>query len=473
MSIVQPVIVSNAADDTQAKKIKARVYKQTFDHSTYVTSMSDLSEKPIVIGQSKKMSPNSKKYKSIRDQLEQIYSTMEAKTPFQIDDKKKFEQNQLNLLSANVDSSSKVTYYDLYNKILYNGSENDGKEDDERSFNHPKTGVVMIQFANTCVTHHYMKKKFEQQPELLDFYKRNHVFTKSFLDVVAGFYFGIDENGFADYDSSHFINVCDNTILDSDEEIFDFKFKFIIERYSSASAKERFLKEEQHKQVTSAIDNYFKTFSSFPTAQVHKALKKVEKKGEKATFKPCKHTVSIQPVIDPRTIKSVNDLRRLIVDSYNNQGIKFVRDDSLLLYSNCEHGCGHPVVFEIRDVKIENNKLIRLATSKGYKMVYCLDKKTGKSLKFEKGKTYSNYKEIETTEGRHYGGDVEHSFNGQTMTFGKGIKFDNLFTSATDLSIKRKNKKTKAVSAPVSTSVSASASPADTPVVSESTSEED
>lgn len=375
--------------------------------------MTDLSEKPIVIGQSQKMSPTIDQYKAIREELGAIYSTMEAKTPFQIDDKKKFEQNQLNLLSANIDSTSKLTYYDLYNKILYNGTKNDGKEDDERSFNHPKTGVVMIQFANTCITHRHMKKKFEQRPDLYDFYKRNHVFTKSFLDVVAGFYFGIDENGFADYDSSHFINVCDNTILDSDEEIFDFKFKFIIERYSSASAKERFLKEEQHNQVTNAIDNYFKTFSSFPTAQIHKALKKVKKKGEKPTFAPCNHTVSIQPVIEPRAIKSVNDLRRLIVDSYNNQGIKFVREDSLLLYSNCEHGNGKNPVFKIGDGFYE---ICYLIDNQGFPEKFNYKDRDNFVLKENKCK--------KVTESRHYGSDVESTFNGYNVTFGKGNRFD-------------------------------------------------
>ena len=494
----QPVMQNVAADNTVIENktnvstnvstsVKTNVFKLSFDNSKFAKrvnkeahsisdrmsqkhhTVSNLSERPISLAQRVVRDMLTPEVEKIYNALSNYFETLEPKTETQRKElaeykKAKDAYKAINeykaktgkrigecrqwykdtygdwqvetLMSVKKDKST--SSYDLFEAMLYNQHENEAKEDDERATNHPKTGTVAIQHNNAAITHHYMKKMFREKPKLFEVYQKHHVLLRGSLEVIAGFYLGIDENGYVDPDLCHFVNNLDNTILDSDEEIFDFKFKLMIERYSSANADDRYLDKKQHEERIRIETDFFENFDYNPEITIYNAI---TKKSNPVTYVRSKnHTVTLQPVIAPCRIRSINDMKRMIARFYNCQGIKFERDDDLLQISNSEHGFGQPVVYEIRDTEIKDGKLVRLASSKGYKMVYHFDA-NGHSLNFEqccsrgiRSKiecSLEKYKEknttITTTESRHYGGDVLSAFHGTNMAFGTGIKFDNYF----------------------------------------------
>ena len=450
--------VANGTNGKAVTENKTNVYKLSFDNSKFdcrAHNLSNLSERPISLAQRVVRDMLTPEVERIYKELSSYFETLEPKTETQrkeleeyrkaaaaykaINEYKKKTKKPIKecrqwykdthgenyckvetLMSVKKDKST--SSYDLFEEMFYNQHENEGKEDDERATNHPKTGTVVIQHSNAGITHHYLKKKFEAVPKLFEVYQKEHVLLRGSLDVIAGFYIGIDENGYVDPELCHFVNNRDGTILDSDEEIFDYKFKLMIERYSSANADDRYLDKTQHEERIRIETNYFENFDYFPEISIYKAITKKSKPTKYVRSE--NHTVTLQPVIAPCRIRTINDMKRMVARFYNCQGIKFVRDDELLEISNSEHGFGQPVVYEIRDTEVKDGKLVRLASSKGYKMVYHFDE-NGHSLDFEQCSLENyvrNHNTITTTESRHYGGDVLSALHGTNMAFGTGIK---------------------------------------------------
>ena len=268
-------------------------------------------------------------------------------------------------------------------------------EQDECYINHVKTIAAVIQFCLTLLTYVLNEKMKDHQQ-----------FVLSDLKYIPGFILNVLDNGIIDVENSYFINHVTGKRIDCDEPLFNFNFKMLIEGYSSPDTKCRQLKGEFKKHRDDLVNDYLEkdedklSFWQFPV---------LTKPGARSS-----HTVELRPVVEFRHISTINDLLQLIYDFHFTQGIiyNFVGYNTGSV-CNAEHGNSKNPAYKIGNAYYE---ICYLINEEGFPVV--IDYEDRENFDFDE------HKHKFVTESRHYGSDVECTFNGLNTTFGNGNKFD-------------------------------------------------
>ena len=268
-------------------------------------------------------------------------------------------------------------------------------EQDECYVNHVKTIAGVIQFCLTALTYALNKNL-----------KKQRQFVLSDLACIPGFMMSVSDNGLLDYKKSYFVNHVDGSKIDWNLELFDFKFKMLIEGYSSPNKKCRRLTEDQKKERNGLVNDYLLADDyrlNFCRWDVF------NEKGSVTS-----HTVELRPVVQYMHIRTVRDLLKLICRFHFTQGIVYnYVGQSAGFVCNAEHGNGKNPVFKIGDGFYEICYLIK---DNGFPKHLTTNVRDNFVL--------SEHKYKVVTESRHYGDDVRCTFNGYNATFGNGNRFD-------------------------------------------------
>jgi hypothetical protein len=268
-------------------------------------------------------------------------------------------------------------------------------EQDECYVNHVKTIASVIQFCLTALTYALNKNLKPREP-----------FVLSDLTCIPGFMMSVSENGLIDCKKINFVNHVDGLPIDRNLELFDFNFKMLIEGYSSPDIKCRRLTADQKRDRDEVVNNYLLTDNDelIPCRYI------VYNKNGLATS----HALVLNPVVPYIHIRTVRDLLKLIYKFHVCQGLvyKYVGQSGGFV-SNAEHGNGKNPVFKIGDGFYE---ICYLIDNHGFPEKFNYKDRDNFVLKENKCK--------KVTESRHYGSDVESTFNGYNATFGKGNRFD-------------------------------------------------